>query len=28
MTAGMTLLCLRFVLQIIDALVSRKETPA
>ena len=28
MTAGMTLLCLRFALQIVDALVSRRETPA
>jgi TRAP-type C4-dicarboxylate transport system permease small subunit len=28
MTAGMTLLCLRFALQIVDALVSRNETPA
>jgi TRAP-type C4-dicarboxylate transport system permease small subunit len=28
MTAGMTLLCLRFLLQIVDALISRRETPA
>ena len=28
MTAGMTLLCLRFALQIVDALVSRREQPA
>ena len=28
MTAGMTFLCLRFALQIVDALVSRRETPA
>lgn len=28
MTAGMTLLCLRFAVQIIDALVSRRETLA
>jgi TRAP-type C4-dicarboxylate transport system permease small subunit len=28
MTAGMTLLCLRFVLQIVDALASRKEAVA
>jgi len=28
MTAGMTLLCVRFLLQIVDAIVSRRETPA
>jgi TRAP-type C4-dicarboxylate transport system permease small subunit len=28
MTAGMTLLCLRFTLQIVDAVVSKRETPA
>jgi TRAP-type C4-dicarboxylate transport system permease small subunit len=28
MTAGMTLLCLRFALQVIDALVSKRETLA
>ena len=28
MTAGMTLLCLRFALQIVDAVVSKRETTA
>jgi TRAP-type C4-dicarboxylate transport system permease small subunit len=28
MTGGMTLLCLRFLLQIVDAVISRRETPA
>jgi TRAP-type C4-dicarboxylate transport system permease small subunit len=28
MTSGMTLLCLRFLLQIVDATLSRRETPA
>jgi TRAP-type C4-dicarboxylate transport system permease small subunit len=28
MTAGMTLLCLRFALQILDGVISRRETPA